>query len=69
MPEEIKARKLPRFRVPVKVWRILSFVAAAVVAVSFRQPMEPLGGRGGLAPADDAYLQADVTPLSVKLPG
>ncbi len=64
-----KALKLPRFRVPVSVWRILSFVAAALVLYLFVSRWNRWEGDARWQTTDDAYLQADLTPLSAQVPG
>jgi len=60
---------LRRFRVPVSVWRILTFVAAALVLYLFASQWNRWQGDARWQTTDDAYLQADLTPLSAQVPG
>jgi membrane fusion protein (multidrug efflux system) len=56
-------------RVPVLVWRGLSFVVAALVLYVFIAEWDRWEGAARYQVTDDAYLQADLTPLSAKIAG
>ncbi len=68
MPEK-QAPPWRRLRVPKSVWRVLSFVAAAVVLYVFVSQWNRWEGDARWQTTDDAYLQADLTPLSAQIPG
>jgi len=51
------------------VWRIAVFVAAAVILVIIITRWNHWQGGVGWHQTDDAYLQSDVTPVSVKVAG
>ena len=57
-------RLLPEF-----VWRILVFVLALTIIVVFATQWTRWEGAAGLQTTDDAYLQADLTPISARVPG
>jgi membrane fusion protein, multidrug efflux system len=64
----IKALLL-RFRLPRSLWRTLSFVAAALVLYLFASQWNRWEGDARWQTTDDAFLQADLTPLSAQVPG
>ncbi len=68
MPET-QAPPRRRFRLPRSFWRILSFVAAALVLYLFVSQWNRWEGDARWQTTDDAYLQADLTPLSAQEPG
>ncbi|HVE23161.1 MAG TPA: HlyD family secretion protein [Acidocella sp.] len=71
MPGETPGRiaLLRRIRVPKSFWRIVSFVAAALVLYLFVSRWNRWQGDERWQTTDDAYLQADLTPLSAQVPG
>ena len=58
-----------RFRLPVSVWRVLSFLAAALVLYLLVSQWNRWEGDARWQTTDDAYLQADLTPLSAQVAG
>jgi membrane fusion protein, multidrug efflux system len=68
MPEK-HAPPWGRIRVPGILWRVLAFVAAAVVLYLFVSQWNRWEGDARWQTTDDAYLQADLTPLSAQVPG
>ncbi len=66
---ETQAPQPRRFIVPGRLWRILSFVAAALVLYLFVSQWNRWEGDARWQITDDAYLQADLTPLSAQVPG
>ena len=66
---ETQAPPPRRFRLSGRLWRILSFVAAALVLYLFVSQWNRWEGDARWQSTDDAYLQADLTPLSAQVPG
>jgi membrane fusion protein (multidrug efflux system) len=57
-------RLLPEF-----VWRIIVFASALGIIVVFATQWNRWEGGPGEQETDDAYLQADLTPISARVPG
>jgi membrane fusion protein (multidrug efflux system) len=56
-------------RVPALVWRGLTFVVTALIVYVFITEWNRWEGSARYQTTDDAYLQADLTPLSAKIAG
>jgi membrane fusion protein (multidrug efflux system) len=56
-------------RIPGFVWRVFSFVLAAVVLLVCFTQWNRWEGEARYQTTDDAYLQTDLTPLSAQVPG
>jgi membrane fusion protein (multidrug efflux system) len=54
---------------PEYVWRIIIFASALVIIVLFATQWNRWEGAPGRQVTDDAYLQADLTPISAKVAG
>ena len=63
----IRRWKVPR--VPGLVWRVLSFVLAAVILIVCFTQWNRWEGEARYQTTDDAYLQTDLTPLSAQVSG
>jgi membrane fusion protein, multidrug efflux system len=50
-------------------WRLLFFIAALLILIVVITRWDSWEGREGWQSTDDAYLQADITPVSAKVPG
>ncbi len=57
------------WKIPNVVWRGLVLVAAATIVFVFVTRWNRWQGEARFQTTDDAYLQADLTPLSAKVPG
>ena len=51
------------------IWRALAFIVAAAILLIVLTHWNSWQGAAGWQSTDDAYLQADLTPLSAKVPG
>jgi len=51
------------------IWRTLTFVVAVTLVVVILTRWTQWEGRPGWQASDDAYLQADLTPIAAKVPG
>jgi membrane fusion protein, multidrug efflux system len=56
-------------RAPELLWRALVFIAALVILIVVVTRWNSWEGAPGWQTTDDAYLQADLTPLAAKVPG
>jgi membrane fusion protein (multidrug efflux system) len=54
---------------PEVLWRTLAFAIAAAILLIVLTRWDSWQGAAGWQSTDDAYLQADLTPLSAKVPG
>jgi len=66
--------KWPEFKlnfrmVPEAIWRALVFIAALTILVIVTTRWSRWEGRAGWQTTDDAYLEADITPVAAKVPG
>jgi len=66
--------KAPAFKLdwrtaPEMLWRALAFIVAAAILLIVLTRWDRWQGAAGWQSTDDAYLQADLTPLSAKVPG
>jgi membrane fusion protein, multidrug efflux system len=59
--------KIPR--IPGRVWRVLSFFAAAFILYICVTQWNRWEGEARYQTTDDAYLQTNMTPLSAQVPG
>ena len=55
--------------VPGLLWRLGAFILAALLVIVIATEWTRWEGRVGSQVTDDAYLQADITPVSAKVPG
>ena len=72
MSEERPARRRPRITwkdAPEIAWRSLVFIVALVLILIITNRWNSWTGGFGWQSTDDAYLQADVTPLAAQVPG
>jgi len=65
---------LGRFRIdwrtaPEVLWRSLVFIVALTILIVVTTRWNRWQGRAGWQTTDDAFLQADLTPLAAKVPG
>ena len=65
---------LGRFRIdwrtaPEVLWRSLVFIVALTILIIVTTRWNRWQGRAGWQTTDDAFLQADLTPLAAKVPG
>jgi membrane fusion protein (multidrug efflux system) len=58
-----------RRRLPGVVWRVGAFLLAIALVVVIATQWTRWEGRAGSQETDDAYLQADLTPISAKVAG
>jgi membrane fusion protein (multidrug efflux system) len=58
-----------RRRIPAVAWRLAAFLAAIALVVVVTSQWTRWEGRPGRQETDDAYLQADLTPISAKVAG
>ena len=58
-----------RPHLPGLVWRLGVFLVAIILVVVITTQWTRWEGRPGSQSTDDAYLQADLTPISAKVPG
>jgi membrane fusion protein (multidrug efflux system) len=65
--EPVRRWKIPR--IPGLVWRILSFVLAALILIFCFTRWDRWEGEARYQTTDDAYLQTDLTPLSAQVAG
>jgi membrane fusion protein (multidrug efflux system) len=63
----VRRRRLPH--IPGLVWRILSFVLAALIILVCFTQWNRWEGEARYQTTDDAYLQTDLTPLSAQVSG
>jgi membrane fusion protein (multidrug efflux system) len=56
-------------RAPEVLWRALVFIVALVILIVVVTRWNSWQGAPGWQTTDDAYLQADLTPLAAKVPG
>lgn len=68
MSEDISTTGKWQFR-PELIWRLLVFVVAILIVVVVTTRWTFWEGRAGSQDTDDAYLQADVTPIAAKVSG
>ena len=61
--------KLDRRISPEALWRTLAFIVAAAILLIVLTHWDGWQGAAGWQSTDDAYLQADLTPLAAKVPG
>jgi membrane fusion protein (multidrug efflux system) len=54
---------------PEVLWRSLVFIVALTILIVVTTRWNRWQGRAGWQTTDDAYLQADLTPLAAKVPG
>ncbi|HEY2661761.1 MAG TPA: HlyD family secretion protein [Caulobacteraceae bacterium] len=54
---------------PEVIWRALVFIVAIVILIIVTTRWNRWQGGAGWQSTDDAYLQADLTPISAKVPG
>jgi membrane fusion protein (multidrug efflux system) len=54
---------------PGVIWRLGAFLIAVILVVVIATQWTRWEGRPGSQETDDAYLQADLTPISAKVPG
>jgi membrane fusion protein (multidrug efflux system) len=54
---------------PEALWRTLAFIVAAAILLIVLTRWDGWQGAAGWQSTDDAYLQADLTPLAAKVPG
>ena len=66
---QLRRIKIEWRQVPGMTWRVLVFVAALAIVVIVTTRWNRWVGRMGWQWTDDAYLQADVTPIAAKVPG
>lgn len=66
---KLRPIRIDRRHVPGMVWRALVFLVALALVVIVTTRWNRWVGRAGWQWTDDAYLQADVTRLSAKVPG
>jgi membrane fusion protein (multidrug efflux system) len=69
-----KRAKAPEFKLdwriaPEVLWRTLAFIVAVAILLVVLTHWDGWQGGPGWQSTDDAYLQADLTPLSAKVPG
>jgi membrane fusion protein (multidrug efflux system) len=58
-----------RPHLPGVVWRLGAFLVAIILVVVITTEWTRWEGRPGSQETDDAYLEADLTPISAKVPG
>jgi membrane fusion protein (multidrug efflux system) len=58
-----------RPHLPGLVWRLATFLVAIIIVIVITTQWTRWEGRAGAQETDDAYLQADLTPISAKVPG
>ena len=58
-----------RPHLPGVAWRLAAFLVAMILVVVVTTQWTRWEGRAGSQETDDAYLQADLTPISAKVPG
>ena len=51
------------------IWRAVIFVVALGILIIVTTRWNQWQGRPGWQATDDAYLQADITPVAAKVPG
>jgi membrane fusion protein (multidrug efflux system) len=65
--EPVRRWKVPK--IPGLVWRILSFLLAALILIFCFTQWNRWEGEARYQTTDDAYLQSDLTPLSAQVSG
>ncbi len=63
----VRRWKIPK--IPGLVWRVLSFVLAAVILILCFTQWNRWEGQARYQTTDDAFLQTNLTPLSAQVPG
>jgi membrane fusion protein (multidrug efflux system) len=68
-PQAAPVRRWKIPKIPGLVWRVLSFVLAAVILILCFTQWNRWEGQARYQTTDDAFLQTNLTPLSAQVPG